>query len=263
MLPCKYWTQPSFFLKKYILKHGTKATACKFVVKLCCDLALIYGTENSNKWPLTKVVKTARKVFITSHHTDLFAFTQKPTEKSMWQLDRSCPQTMPQSLKCQSDRAENFRRGVFRACLLAGQSGNPTLCEGKGRLICTLQFADGSAFLSNVVQDSLATLQLETEVVAYILAGWLFMYLPWILTWASHIPKPPTYPPKPDGTRQSNRKRQETLETLSFLRYEFTICLAKLCLWIKGWGFSVRSSTKKQNKKKLQSYFKFSINLIG
>lgn len=80
---------------------------------------------------------------------------------------------MPQSLKCEFDQAENFRRGVFRACLLAGQSGNPTLCEGKGRgrLICTLQFADGSALLSNVIQDSLATLQLEAEVVAYILAG--------------------------------------------------------------------------------------------
>ena len=87
-------------------------------------------------------------------------------------MDRSCPQTTPQGLKCEFDQAENVRGGASRERLLAGQSGNPASCEGKerGRLVCTLQFADSSVILSNVIQDGLATVQLETEAVAYILA---------------------------------------------------------------------------------------------
>ncbi len=54
---------------------------------------------------LTWVVKSAQRVFITNHHTDLFAFTQNQQKKRIWQLDHSCPQTMPQGLKCESNRA--------------------------------------------------------------------------------------------------------------------------------------------------------------
>lgn len=159
---------------------SVKATACKFVVKLCYDPAR-YGPENSNKWPLEFSHLSCQKCSKGFHHQSphwSLCIHAKPTEKRIWQLDRSCPQTTPQGLKYEFDQAENVRRRASRERLLAGQSGNPASCEGKGRgrLVCTLQFADGSAFLSNVIQDSLATLQLETEVVAYILAGWLFMY---------------------------------------------------------------------------------------
>lgn len=109
--------------------------------------------------------------------------------------------------------------------------------EKERTLVCFLQLVEGSVFLSDFIQDSLATLRLETEVVVYILAGLLFMYLQWIFTKARCVPKPPTSPPKPDGTRLSNRKKHQTLEILLLLSYGFTICCAKLYLWIQKLRF--------------------------
>lgn len=160
---------------------------------------------------LTSVVKNARKVFITSHHADLFAFTQNQQKKRIRQSEQSCPQTSPPGFKCEIHKAENVRRGTSRDCLLARRSGNPALCEvkGRGHLVCAFQRTDGSGLLSNVSQVRLAILQRERG--AYILALQLFMYLPWFLTGFHHIPKPPTCPPKPDGTRRSNHKRRKLL----------------------------------------------------
>lgn len=80
---------------------------------------------------------------------------------------------MPQALKCEFDQALNARQGASRERLLAGQSGNPASCERKGRghLVCTLQLVDVSMLLSNIIQDSLATLQPGAEIVAYILGA--------------------------------------------------------------------------------------------
>lgn len=80
--------------------------------------------------------------------------------------------------------------------------------KGEDIWFVLLQRTDDSGLLSNVSQDRLAMLQREHG--AYILAVQLFMYLPWFLT-GFHVPKPPTCPPKPDGTRRSNRKRKKLL----------------------------------------------------
>lgn len=152
--------------------------------------------------------KSARKVFITRHHADLFAFTQNQQKKESDSWSRT--QTTPPGFKGEIRRVENVRRGTSSDRLLAGPSGNPALCEvkGRGHLVCALQRTDDSGLLSNVSQDRLAMLQREHG--AYILAVQLFMYLPWFLT-GFHVPKPPTCPPKPDGTRRSNRKRKKLL----------------------------------------------------
>lgn len=137
--------------------------------------------------------------------------SHKTNRKKNLTVEQSCPQTTPPGFKCEIHRAENVRRGTSRDRLLAGPSGNPAICEvkGRGHLVCALQRTDGSGLLSNVSQDRLAMLQREPG--AYILAMQLFMYLPWFLTGFHHIPKPPTCPPKPDGTRRSNRKRRKLL----------------------------------------------------
>lgn len=159
---------------------------------------------------LTWVVKKCSKGF---HHPPprwSLCIHTKPTEKRIWQLEQSCPQTTPPGFKGEIRRVENVRRETSSDRLLAGPSGNPALCEvkGRGHLVCALQRTDDSGLLSNVSQDRLAMLQREHG--AYILAVQLFMYLPWFLT-GFHVPKPPTCPPKPDGTRRSNRKRKKLL----------------------------------------------------
>lgn len=67
---------------------------------------------------LTWVVKSARKFFITSRHTDLFAFTQNRQKKRIWQSERSRPQTTPPGFKCDTHRAENIIRGNFQGSLV-------------------------------------------------------------------------------------------------------------------------------------------------
>lgn len=182
-------------------------------MKLSDRLALC-RPENPYKWPLEFFHLSCQKRSKGFHHQSprwSLCIRTKPTEKRIWQSEQSCPQTTPPGFKCEIHRAENVRRGTSRDRLLAGPSGNPALCEvkGRGHLVCALQRADGSGLLSNVSQDCLAMLQREHG--AYILAVQLFMYLPWFLTGFHHIPKPPTYPSKPDGTRRSNRKRRKLL----------------------------------------------------
>lgn len=203
------------------------------MVKWCFELEL-YSPEDSNTQPLKfshlSRQKCSKGFHHQSPHWSLCIHAKTNRKKNMTVGSKLSTNDASRlevwvrpSVKCQT--------GSFQGTLVGRTKWKPSFMwgKGRGRLVCTLQFANGSAFLSNVIQDSLATLRPETEVVAYILAGWLFMYLPWIFTQARCVPKPPT---KPDGTRLSNRKKHQTLKILLFLSYEYTICCAKLYLWI-------------------------------
>lgn len=90
---------------------------------------------------LTWVVKSAPKVFITSRHTDLFAFTQNHQKKRIWQSEQSCPQTTPPGFKCELHRAENIRRGNFQGSLVGRTEWKPSSMWGKRERTFGLCFA--------------------------------------------------------------------------------------------------------------------------
>lgn len=129
---------------------------------------------------LTWVVKSTACVFITSHRTDRFAFRQNQRRKH---VDSWAVAVHKQRLEAPGvtlRQAENVRRRASMERHLAGQSGNPASCEGKrrrGLWVCGgLLHVPVKYHPRRSHKKRKKKSQLETEVIAYILAGWLFMY---------------------------------------------------------------------------------------
>lgn len=119
---------------------------------------------------LTRVVKSTGCVFITSHHTDRFAF-----RKNQWRkhVDSWAVAVHKQRLEAPGvtlRQAENVR--PWNA---TWQDKVETQLRARGKDGADSGFVEGSStFLSNIIRGALTKKeksQLETEVIAYILAG--------------------------------------------------------------------------------------------
>lgn len=152
---------------------------------------------NPYKWPLEFSHLSCQKCSKGFHHQPphwSLCIHTKPTEKKDLTVGAELSTNNASRLQVWAPQSRKYQTSRDR--LLAGRSGNPALCEvkGRGHLVCALQRADGSVLLSNVSQDRLAILR--RELGAYILAVRLFMYLPWFFNWVSpytknlpHIPQ--------------------------------------------------------------------------
>lgn len=161
---------------------------------------------------LTWVVKRARKVFITSHYADLFAFTQNQQKKESDSRSRVVHKQRLQAWRARSAEQKMSDGELPGIACWQDRVETQLYVRWKGEdiwfVLCSVQMAPASSQMS--VKTVFLESMLQRERGAYIFAVQLFMYLPWFLT-GFHVPKPPTCPPKPDGTRRSNRKRKKVL----------------------------------------------------
>lgn len=145
-------------------------------------------------------------------------------------MDHSCPQTMPQGLKCEFDQALNVSLGASRERLLAGQSGNPAPCEwGKGEdvwfVLCSLCMALCS---SQISCKTFLNIGITRRSLYF---SWVIIYVPiMILMQACRVAKKTPTSQKSDGTKQRSLKKAAGTQDSPFLELWMCHMLCKIML---------------------------------
>lgn len=153
--------------------------------------------------------------FIRNHHTDLLHVHTKPIDRNNMTVGAQLSTNNASRLEVWLWPCLKHQTASFLGTLVGRTKWKPSSIwrTGRGHLVCTEQFVDGSTFLSNVIQDRLATLWPETEVGAYILVWWLFMYLPWKLPVCQNLPHLP---------QNQMEQGRVTTKSIRFSRFSFS-----------------------------------------